>query len=658
MHNAVNESITQRLGRLLGHPVVLLKLGYGQKLPLSKGWQETRAEDCDAAYLRELDSGRFNIGVLLGEASGGLCSIDIDADHDIHAFLERNPRLKGTLRTGGRRGCNLWVRIQGTYPKLSRVKSRTGQNWGEWRADGGQTVIHGRHPEGVDYRILVEEPAISIAFDDIDWGDLQVPWSPESSAAQHEDDSEQAYHELVSAHGDPVEVNQKGGVRLNHAFFVARYGVEHLILHEPSEKEFYAYEPSRGIWRRQTPYSVKNQFSIDLKAFADAQGLTQIHFMRTNSLLSSLTELLRGHVEKVGIFDTRRPFIHLGNGVLFLRGNESGLHPFSPELYSRNQCPFDLVPGAECPVFKEQLLASALDPDDIDLLQRWAGSLLLGGNVAQRILLLTGTPGGGKSTFLEVIEAIVGEENIHELRTEHLHERFELQFFIGKTLLTGKDVPGDFLQRRGATMLKKLVGNDFISPEKKGANDILRLRGNFDVAITANSRLHVRLDGDADAWRRRLMVIRYERPKPKDRIADFGQKLLREEGPGILNWMIRGAMRYLDELDQHGDYVLTKRQNQRVDDLLAESDSVRAFIKACVRPAIMSDATTEELVRAYRGYCEEKGWDAQTQKQVERVLPDLMMEVYGIARSHKIERMGRSLRGYNGIEICTSHEAD
>ncbi len=464
---------------------------------------------------------------------------------------------------------------------------------------------------------------------------------------------EDTYHDLVREYGEPLEISEKGAIRLNHAFFVAQYAVEHLTLHDPAEKAFYAYEEARGLWRKQSEYSIKEQFSRDLKAFADLMRLPGIHFMRTHALLSSLTELLRGHVERIGTFQMRRDVIHLGNGMLFIQGERPELHPFGPDYYSRNQCPLDWIPGTQCPVFVEQLLTQALGPDDIDLLQRWAGSLLVGGNVAQRILLLTGTAGGGKSTFLEVIENIVGEDNIHELRTEHLHERFELQFFIGKTLLTGKDVPGDFLQRRGASMLKKLVGNDLISPERKGGNDVLRLRGNFDVAITANSRLHVRLDGDAEAWRRRLLVIRYELPKPKTRIANFGQKLLEQEGPGILNWMLEGAKRYLRELEVHGDYQLTDRQIQRVDDLLAESDSVRAFVRSCVTADVMHDATTDELVKAYRDFCERKGWDAQSQRQVERQLPDLMLECFGTARSHKIEREGRTARGYNGVRIIT-----
>ena len=197
-----------------------------------------------------------------------------------------------------------------------------------------------------------------------------------------------------------------------------------------------------------------------------------------------------------------------------------------PDYYSRNVCPIPWDPNADCPRFKTELLATALEPEDISLLQRWCGSLLLGRNLAQKIMLLTGTPGGGKSTLLEIIEAIIGPANVCQLRTEHLSERFELSRFLRKTMLSGKDVKGDFLQTEGAHVLKALVGHDLLSAERKGSNSEFQLRGEFGVAVSCNSRLRVKLEGDVDAWRRRLLIIRYEKPKPSKRVLDFAKTLL------------------------------------------------------------------------------------------------------------------------------------
>ena len=105
---------------------------------------------------------------------------------------------------------------------------------------------------------------------------------------------------------------------------------------------------------------------------------------------------------------------------------------------------------------------------------------------------------GGKSTLVRILEAIVGQ-NVCQLRTDLLAERFETSRFIGKTLLAGKDVSGNFLHSRGAHVLKALVGDDQLSGELKGLNAAPPILGQFDVAITCNSHLRLKLDGDAEA---------------------------------------------------------------------------------------------------------------------------------------------------------------
>src|SRR5262245_66282077 len=90
--------------------------------------------------------------VYLGKASGGLCAIDFDEDEDLAAFLGLNPALAGTTRSRGSRGAMLWLRIQGDFPE----SCNPGHKHFEWRADNRLSTIAGRHPEGMDYALVVE----------------------------------------------------------------------------------------------------------------------------------------------------------------------------------------------------------------------------------------------------------------------------------------------------------------------------------------------------------------------------------------------------------------------------------------------------------------------------------------------------------------------
>ena len=389
---------------------------------------------------------------------------------------------------------------------------------------------------------------------------------------------------------------------------------------------------------------------MDFKRAGDEAGSVKFLWKRTNGLLSSFTSTLKGLVEKRDAFKKRTPVIHLANGMLDLRGVAPKLMSFHPDYHSRNICPISFDPAAECPRFVKELLLGALDEDDVDLLQRWAGSVLLGINASQRVLLLIGTAGGGKSTLIEVIEKVIGEQNVAQVRTKHLNKQFELFKFLGKTLLTGKDVNAGFLNEEGAEVIKALVGNDLMDAEKKHGNEHFQLRGNFNVTITCNSKLTVRLEGDSGAWERRLMIINYTKPKPKERITEFADKLIAAEGAGILNWMIEGAIKYLQDDEEFGNFQLTQAQKKRVTDLLAESDSIRQFVQDRVVECKGSDVTVAELQEAYDEYCEDFAWKAFDRRDFRSSIADLMLDIHRAGKRHDIPRGigGQNQRGFQG----------
>src|ERR1035438_7379513 len=148
-----------------------------------------------------------------------------------------------------------------------------------------------------------------------------------------------------------------------------------------------------------------------------------------------------------------------------LRVVDKVLLPFSPRYRRRNKLAVPYQVDAQCPVFLDTLLRAALEPDDLDLLQRWCGLALIGVNLAQRLVILTGTAGGGKGTLIRVITGIIGPTNVGTLRPDWLGERFELGRLLGKSLLYGADVPDNFLNCRGASVLKALTGGDPNRPE-------------------------------------------------------------------------------------------------------------------------------------------------------------------------------------------------
>jgi len=160
----INNNV-QELYDLLGAETVLLPIKLREKAPNIKEWTKLEfGETQNIYYQKRLLTG--NIGVALGEASNNLCSIDCDTDEVLEGFLSLNPDAANTLISKGKRGENVWFRFAAdSYPpRTLRVP-----DVGEFRSNGGQTVIRGQHPYGMAYKLIQRHKVININFKCLKW---------------------------------------------------------------------------------------------------------------------------------------------------------------------------------------------------------------------------------------------------------------------------------------------------------------------------------------------------------------------------------------------------------------------------------------------------------------------------------------------------------
>lgn len=624
----------EQFAALLGDDVFFVPCATGTKTPLvtykERPFEGTKTQ----AYRAVFAAADVNIAVYLGKASGGLCALDFDRDEDLTAFLTVNPRLATSLLSRASRGAQLWVRITGEYPKSCKAAHF------EWRATGNLSTISGRHEKGMDYQLLCENPPAKLAFDEIRWPEgWELPWLNDLDA------------KLRESYGEPFYTNDKGQItNINEAYWAGLHARENIVFYEPDEKAFYAYDESTGKHEVESADVVRKKLSDRMLEASRQANAFELQKKRNATTLNNVIAHLRGTVERRGAFSEKRNFIHLANGVMVFDGAEADLREFAPDFYSRNQSPIAFDEQAKCERFLNELVLPAVHPDDVELLQKFAGMFLLGYNRAQRILILDGEGGRGKTQFANVMQGLIGMANVTQLRTKHLAERFELYRYLKKTLLIGVDVEPDFLSTKGAAVLKGLVGGDWFDAEQKGGTGCFQMQGNFNVLITSNARLKVRLQGDVSAWKRRLNIVRYESPPPQKKIHDFGAHLVKTEGSGILNWALLGAQKVLSEIpDGGGDFLMTGRQHDVVGSLLAESDSLRHFLRERVAANSYEDLTTTEIVEAYAAYCPEKKWQPLPITEIQAKLEGLMLEMFGVSKSHSIKRNEKSQRGFNGV---------
>ena len=116
-------------------------------------------------------------------------------------------------------------------------------------------------------------------------------------------------------------------------------------------------------------------------------------------------------------WDVQLDRIHLKNGTYYL--DERGFVP-EKEL-CLNRFPVEYLPDAPVPGTWLDFLNGLLMPEDIPTLQEYLGYLLIPSTKAQKMMILTGRGGEGKSRIGLVIKKLMGDsvqmESIHRLET-------------------------------------------------------------------------------------------------------------------------------------------------------------------------------------------------------------------------------------------------
>jgi putative DNA primase/helicase len=186
-----------------------------------------------------------------------------------------------------------------------------------------------------------------------------------------------------------------------------------------------------------------------------------------------------------------------------------------------------------------------------------------------------------------------------------------------------------------------------VTLEFKNSNENPSIICRFNVIVTCNSRLTVYLEGDTEAWRRRLAIIEYHKPKPGTVIADLDQQILRNESSGVLNWMLEG----LDKLRADGWQLrLPGKQQSAVDNLLLESDGHAVFAREGLRRDTTQTLTVQDCYAAYVEFCNQHGWTALTRNRFTPAITDEVVRQFGItSRNDILDSNQKSQRGWKGL---------
>ena len=438
-----------------------------------------------------------------------------------------------------------------------------------------------------------------------------------------------------------VKANASGIARYSSIALAMRYWEDARIVVQYDERE--------GLWKPLSKDEAEAQIATLLDELIELKQVPDMERKVSPSLIKEIMYFFKLTC-RLGKCALKAMQLPVANGVLDLSGETPQLRAYRQEDYCTWKMGVPYDPNAKADRFLRELVRPALElPEDESLLQCMWGSMLQQGNKAQRIFLIDGEGGSGKTTFVSIFEFMLGMTLIGHLRTSLLGGRFETSFLEGKWIIIGKDVDSDALMHKSASMIKSLTGDDMTQVEVKyaGKKD---LRGNFHVLLVSNKRLRIRIDGDAGAWRRRIIRVPFTRTVPHNDEKNLAGHLIEEEGAGLLNWAIVGLYAHRAAGD---DYKLTDAQKQRNDDLIQESEGVTSFLRLMVEKGV-GTISSEELWLSYEAFTMKRGWTPLTKTKFQSEAAAKMEEIFGSRNAHDIMRDGKHVHGYRRVRLIES----
>lgn len=301
-------------------------------------------------------------------------------------------------------------------------------------------------------------------------------------------------------------------------------------------------------------------------------------------------------------FNKHNSHVPFNNGLLNLETMQ--LEPFNPNHIFTFKLTDSYDPTAEAPQFSKWL-TEVQTPDNIAILQEYAGYSLLPAMPYHKSIWFIGEGRNGKSTYITTLEKIIGEHNVEHIPIQALNgeRNFAESHLYGKLInISSEPTTKKELE---TPLFKKLTGNDFVSAEVKGKQKRIGFRNIAKFYILGNKYPRVR--DNTTAFKERIIIIKWENQflEGKNQIPNIENRWLQnpQERSGIINWMLQGLKRLLD----NGKFTLTHTQQEMMIEFERASDSIAAWIDERLIFNLNSQTEREEPMQDYMEYCEYYG---------------------------------------------------
>lgn len=296
-------------------------------------------------------------------------------------------------------------------------------------------------------------------------------------------------------------------------------------------------------------------------------------------------------------------YICFKNGIYDITTDE--LLPFSPEIIVTNKINHNYNPDATSEILETMLNnISCGDAGIRSLLEEMAGYCMYRRNELRKAFILTGDKKNGKSTYLDMVTRMLGDNNISALDLSDLCTTFRPAEIVGKLANIGDDIGDEFI--KNPAIFKKVVSGDRITVEKKGA-DPFQFSNYAKLLFSANDI--PRIKDKSGAVIDRLIIIPFNATFDKNSpdFDPFIKYKLRK--PDVIEAFIQLALDGLCRVLTNQEFTTTEAVTKELEEYELNNNPVLLFFKEHK----VIDQTSSGAYRDYRMFCVENNYNPMSQ---------------------------------------------
>lgn len=303
--------------------------------------------------------------------------------------------------------------------------------------------------------------------------------------------------------------------------------------------------------------------------------------------------------------DENRVLINLKNGTFEVTHNGTKNRTFDRADFLTYQLPFEYNPQAKAPLFESYLNKVLPDITRQTVLAEYLGYVFIkngsNGIKLEKALVLYGTGANGKSVFFEIVNALLGIENVSSYSMQSLTDSkgYQRAKLANKLVNYASEINGK---------LETDIFKQMVSGEKVEA----RLPYGQPFELTNYAKLIFNcneLPKDVEhtnAYFRRFLIVPFDVTIPEnEQDKTLHSKIIENELSGIFNWVLAGLKRVLS---QKG-FSECNAAKKAIEKYRLESDSVLLFLDEYnYKHSIENVTLLKELFSEYKSYCIESGF--------------------------------------------------